>query len=70
MKSRRRPFVRTLIVGSALAITGCDTTQEHETVNPAPPEEDVVMSYNPPMDPPMDPPIDADAGPAESDAGN
>ena len=61
MKSRRRPFVRTLIVGSALAITGCDTTQEHETVNPAPPEDDVYISYNPPMDPP----IDADAGPAE-----
>ena len=62
MKSRRRPYVRTLIVGSALAITGCDTTQEHVTVNPAPPEEDVFISNNPPMDQPIDA---ADAGPSE-----
>ena len=64
MKSRRRPYVRTLIVGSALAVTGC--AQEEVTVNPyPPPEEDVLISYNPPMDPP----IDADAGPAEDAQG-
>jgi len=71
MNSRRRPYVRTLIVGSALALTGCSVS-----TNPAPPEpdttegqpdaatpvEDAGVSINPPIDA-LDEPTEDAQGP-------
>jgi len=74
MKRQRRPFVRTLLVGSALAVTGC--TQTETITNPPPPEQDTVSGdvASPEPPPPMaeNPAFDEDdvSEPAESDAGN
>lgn len=74
MKRQRRPFVRTLLVGSALAVTGCE--QSEIITNPAPPELDTVSTdvTSPEPPPPIaeNPAFDEDdvSEPAESDAGN
>jgi len=73
MKRHRRPFVRTLMVGSALAMASC--TQSETITNPAPPEADTVSADvpEPPFmseNPAFDENEDDVSEPAESDAGN
>ena len=73
MKRHRRPFVRTLMVGSALAMASC--TQSEMFSNPPPPEEDTTSEdvTEPPFiteNPAFDENEDDVSEPAESDAGN
>ena len=66
MKKRRRPYVRTILVGSALAFTGC--AEGTQTVNPEPEPQEPMVSSNPAPDtwienPAFEPDVVEDTGP-------